>query len=84
MTPATQLFNVDGVRASFGENSMQKKKGKKTFVFQKNEFSSQGYLVLSRREMHICEEFEAIPTGKELDSFLGCNALLPETAGQDS
>ena len=28
--------------------------------------------------MHICKEFEAIPTGKELDSFLGCNELLPE------
>ena len=79
MTPAAQLFNVDGVRASFGEDSVRKKKGKETFIFQKNEFSSQGYLVLSTREMYICEEFEAIPTGKELDSFLGCNALLPET-----
>ena len=29
--------------------------------------------------MHICKEFEAIPTEKELDSFLGCNELLPET-----
>jgi transcription elongation factor len=56
-----------------------KKTGKETFIFQKNKFSSQGYLVLSRREMYICKEFEAIPTGKELDSFLGCNELLPET-----
>ena len=29
--------------------------------------------------MHICKKFEAIPTEKELDSFLGCNELLPET-----
>ena len=29
-------------------------------------------------EMHICEEFKVIPTGKELVSFLGCDALLPE------
>ena len=28
--------------------------------------------------MHICEEFKVIPTEKELDSFLGCNELLPE------
>jgi len=35
MTPAAQLFNVDGVRASFGEDSVRKKKGKETFVFQK-------------------------------------------------
>ena len=28
--------------------------------------------------MHICEEFKVIPTGKELVSFLGCDALLPE------
>ena len=75
--PAAQLFNVDGVKASCGENSVQKKKGKDTFVFQRNEFSSQGYLILSKREMYICEEFEAIPTGEELGSFLGCNALLP-------
>jgi len=74
-----QLFNVDRVRASFGEDSMQRKWGKKTDIFQKNEFSSQGYLVLSKREMYICEEFEVIPTAKELDSFLGCDALLPET-----
>lgn len=79
ITPAAQLFNVDGVKASCGENFVRKKKGKDTFVFQRNEFSSQGYLILSKREMYICEEFEAIPTGKELRSFLGCNALLPAT-----
>ena len=79
MTPAAQLFNVDGVRASFGEYSALEKTGQETYKFQNNEFSSQGYLILSRREMHICEEFEAIPTGKELDRFLGCDALLPET-----
>jgi transcription elongation factor len=79
MIPAAQLFNADGLRASFGADSLWKKTGKETFIFQKNTFSSQGYLVLSRREMHICEEFEAIPTEKELDSFLGCNELLPET-----
>ena len=77
ITPAAQLFNVNGVKASCGENSVQKKKGKDTFVFQRNEFSLQGYLILSKREMYICEEFKAIPTGKELGSFLGCNALLP-------
>jgi transcription elongation factor len=79
MIPAAQLFNANGLRASFGADSLWKKMGKETFIFQKNYFSSQGYLVLSRREMHICEEFEAIPTEKELDSFLGCNELLPET-----
>ena len=78
MTPPAQLFNINGVRATFGEDSVQKKGGKETFSFQKNEFSLQGYMVLSQREMHICEEFEVIPTGKELDSFLGCDALLPE------
>ena len=56
-----------------------KKRARKPLSSKKNEFSSQGYLVLSRREMHICKEFEAIPTGKELDKFLGCDALLPET-----
>ena len=79
MITATQLFNADGLRASFGADSLWKKMGKETFIFQKNNFSSQGYLVLLRREMHICEEFEAIPTEKELDSFLGFNELLLET-----
>ena len=79
MTPAAQLFNIDGVKASLGEKSVWKKKGKETFIFQKKEFSSQGYLVLSRKEIYICEEFKAIPTGSELSSFLGCTALLPET-----
>ena len=79
MIPAAQLFNVDGVKASFGENSVQNKKGKETFIFQRKEFSSQGYLVLSRREVYICKEFKTIPTKRELSSFLGCNALLPET-----
>ena len=78
MIPAAQLFNIDGVKASLGENSVWNKKGKETFIFQRKEFSSQGYLVLSRREVYICEEFKAIPTERELSSFLGCNALLPE------
>lgn len=78
-TPPAQLFNVDGVRASLGEDSVRRKQGNKNFIFQKNEYSSQGYLVLSKKEMYICEEFEAIPTEKELDSFLGCEALRPET-----
>ena len=78
MTPATQLFNIDRVRASFGEYSVLEKMGQETYKYQNNEFSSQGYLILSRREMHICEEFKAIPTRKELDHFLGCDALLLE------
>ena len=66
------------MKASLGEKSVQKKKGKETFIFQKKEFSLQGYLVLSRKEIYICEEFKAILTGSELSSFLGCTALLPE------
>ena len=56
------------------------KKGKgSNVIFQKNEFTSQGYLVLSRKELYICEEGEALPTLHKLDDFLGCEALLPST-----
>jgi hypothetical protein len=44
------------------------------------EFSAQGYLVLSKQEMYVCQAGEAIPTVEELKLFMGCEALLAETA----
>jgi len=41
--------------------------------------SAQGYLVLSKQEMHMCQAGEVVPTVEELRPFLGCEALLAET-----
>ena len=62
------------------DQCVRKKKGKEgSVIFQGNEFTSQGYLVLSRKELDICEEGEALPTVQELQDFLECEALLPST-----
>ena len=77
--PAPQLFNVEGVKSSLGDQCVRKTRRGSSVIFQKNEFTSQGYLVLSRQELHICEEGEALPTPQELVNFSGCEALLPST-----
>lgn len=77
--PSPQLFNAEGARLSLGAQCVRKKQGGNFVVFQEKEFTSQGYLVLSRQELLICEEGEALPTPQELGGFLGCEALLPST-----
>ncbi len=78
--PSQQLFNAEGARLSLGDQAVRKKKGKgRSLIFRENEFTSQGYLVLSRKELDICEEGEALPTPQELEGFSGCEALLPST-----
>ena len=78
--PSPQLFNAEDARLSLGDQCIRKKRGQgSSLIFQKNEFTSQGYLVLSQQEWHICEEGEALPTPQELDGFSGCSALLPST-----
>ena len=77
--PALQLFNVEGVKSSLGDQCVRKMGRGGSVIFQKNEFTSQGYLILSRQELHICEEGEALPTPQELVDFSGCEALLPST-----
>jgi hypothetical protein len=77
--PAPQPLNVEGVKSSLGDHCVRKTGRGSSVIFQKNEFTSQGYLVLSRQELHICEEGEALPTPQELIDFSGCEALLPST-----
>ena len=77
--PAPQLFNVEGVKSSLGDHCVRMTGRGSSIIFQKNEFTSQGYLVLSQQELHICEEGEALLTPQELVDFLQCEALLPST-----
>jgi len=77
--PSPQLFNAEGARLSLGDKCVRKKGKGNSVIFRKNEFSSQGYLVLSRQELLICEEGEALPTPQELAAFQGCEALSPST-----
>ena len=77
--PSPQLFNVQSARSCLEDQCVRKKGKGSNVIFQKNEFTSQGYLVLSRKELYICEEGSALPTLQELDSFLRCEALLPST-----
>ncbi len=78
--PSPQLFNAEHARLFLGDQCVRKKKGKgSSVIFRKNEFTSQGYLVLSRQEWYICEGGEALPTAQELEGFSGCSALLSST-----
>ena len=77
--PAPQLFNVEGVKSSLGDHCVRMMGRGSSVIFQKNEFTSQGYLILSRQELHICKEGEALPTPQELVDFSQCEALLPST-----
>jgi hypothetical protein len=45
--PSPRLFNADGARLSLGDQCVRKKRGGNTVIFWKNEFTSQGYLILS-------------------------------------
>ena len=78
--PPAQLFSADGVKKSLGSNSVRLRREKNTFLFDGNEFSAQGYLVLSQQEMYVCQVGEDIPTAQEFESFLGCEAMHEETS----
>ena len=45
--PAPQLFNVEGVKSSLGDHCVKTTGRGSSVIFQKSEFTSQGYLVLS-------------------------------------
>ena len=76
--PPPQLFDAEAARLSFRDRCVQEGTGDIT-IFQRNEFNSQGYLILMQREMLICKELEALLTPQELAGFLECNALFPST-----
>lgn len=78
--PPAHLFSADGAKKSLGDDCVRTRRERNTFIFNGNEFSAQGYLVLSQQEMDVCQAGEGIPTVQEFESFLGCEALLGETA----
>lgn len=81
--PPARLFSVEGARKSFGSTRIRtrryKSTDKTTFTFDGSEFSTQGYLILTRQEMYVCQAGEAVPTAQEFELFSGCEALLGET-----
>jgi len=75
--PLARLLDVERIKSRSGSGSIREREGR--IVFEKKEFSAQGYLVLQNQEMHVCYAREGIPTEEELGAFLGCEALLPQT-----
>ena len=75
--PLARLLDVERIKSRLGSGSLREREG--GIMFEKKEFSTQGYLVLHKQEMHVCYSREGIPTGEELEAFLGCEALLPQT-----
>jgi len=78
--PLARLLDVEGIKSCPGSECVRGTEG--TVVFNNKEFSTQGYLVLRKQEMHVCYAREGIPTVEELEAFLGCEALLPQTVAK--